>query len=1157
MTAPVLFGSTALPPSPAPPAGALVEDAGEPAYAIDGVEGMAPFLVSLVSDSDHWLFASSTGGLTAGRRNPRHALFPYVTEDKLADAAGTAGAATAIRAAAPGGPARLWRPQDDASRLAWRIRRRLVKTIAGQRLAFEEENLDLGLAFRQAWETSHAHGFVRTCTLENRSAGPLELHLVDGLVNLLPAEVEEGLQLGFSVLVDAYKRAELLGGGPLAVFALAAQVVDRPEPCEALRATAVFGHGLPGARVHLSAGALRRFALGEDAGPAPREARGQRGAYLLEGRRALAPGERLAWTIVADVQRSQAEVAALLAALGDPEALLARVRADVAAGWERLHGLLAATDAFQATGDAIAAAHHTVNVVFNDLRGGVFADGHAVSGPAFAAFVGARNRGVAARAERFLAELPPRLARAELAARAAAAGDPDLERLCDEYLPLTFSRRHGDPSRPWNRFDVRVRDAAGTPVLHWEGNWRDIFQNWEALSASHPDFLEAFVAKFVNASTPDGHNPYRLSADGLDWEVPDPAHPWSGIGYWGDHQIVYLHRLVERSLAHHPDRLAALLERARFSYADVPYRISPWPRLLEDPRRSIAFDREAHARALARVAGAGADGRLVPGPDGGVLHVTLLEKLLVPTLAKLAAFVPGGGIWMNTQRPEWNDANNALAGFGLSAVTLCQLEPWLERLETLLAPLSARQTPLSAAVARWAVETARAFEAHAPALEAGAPSDEARFRAMEALGEAASRHRAAVYAGGPGAPVPAPVNGLVALLARARRAVRASVVAARREDGLFHAYALLAPRGPGRVGVEHLPEMLEGQVAALGAGALSHGEAVALLDALRGSRLWRADQRSYLLYPDRRLPGFLEKNAVPAEVAARATALARLEREGRGEIVRRDAGGALRFHPDLVEAGRARAALLRLRAAGAGWLDDAAVAEVLEAYEAVFHHRAFTGRSGSMFAYEGLGCSYWHLVAKLALAVQERCFAAADAGAPAEVRERLARHYEAIRAGLGGTLKTVAEWGAFPLDPYSHSPAEGPARQPGMTGQVKEEVLLRLGELGVRIQGGELRFQPLLLSARELLAAPAALRTRTLAGAPLELELAPGTLGFTLCQVPVVYRRGPAPRVEVVWAGGRRELLPGDVLDRARAAAVMGRTGEVERLEVVVTPGRA
>ena len=42
----------------------------------------------------------------------------------------------------------------------------------------------------------------------------------------------------------------------------------------------------------------------------------------------------------------------------------------------------------------------------------------------------------------------------------------------------------------------------------------------------------------------------------------------------------------------------------------------------------------------------------------------MTEKLLVLLLTKLTNLVPEGGIWMNTQRPEWNDANNALVGKG-------------------------------------------------------------------------------------------------------------------------------------------------------------------------------------------------------------------------------------------------------------------------------------------------------------------------------------------------------------------------------------------------------------------------------------------------------------------------------------------------------------
>ena len=85
--------------------------------------------------------------------------------------------------------------------------------------------------------------------------------------------------------------------------------------------------------------------------------------------------------------------------------------------------------------------------------------------------------------------------------------------------------------------------------------------------------------------------------------------------------------------------------------------------------------------------------------DGQVLHVTLAEKLLTLLLAKLANFVPEGGIWMNTQRPEWNDANNALVGKGLSVVTLCYLRRYIVFCQELFSQQRGCSTvPLSAEV---------------------------------------------------------------------------------------------------------------------------------------------------------------------------------------------------------------------------------------------------------------------------------------------------------------------------------------------------------------------------------------------------------------------------------------------------------------------------
>ena len=79
----------------------------------------------------------------------------------------------------------------------------------------------------------------------------------------------------------------------------------------------------------------------------------------------------------------------------------------------------------------------------------------------------------------------------------------------------------------------------------------------------------------------------------------------------------------------------------------------------------------------------GTDARLVLDQDQ-VVHVSMAEKLLVLQLSKLSNFIPDGGIWLNTQRPEWNDANNALVGYGVSMVTLYYLNRYISFINNVL-----------------------------------------------------------------------------------------------------------------------------------------------------------------------------------------------------------------------------------------------------------------------------------------------------------------------------------------------------------------------------------------------------------------------------------------------------------------------------------------
>ena len=1098
--------------------GAHVDRDGERFYRIANYDAMPPFLMTVVSDSDHWMFLSSNGALTAGRRDPDRALFPYYTDDRIHDSAGQTGAKT-ILLVVRGEHVSLWEPFSDRYEGVWRVVRNLYKSVYGNQVVFEEVNEDLGLTFSYAWMNSEQSGFVRQSVLANDCAQPVSVDVLDGLQNLMPAGLMRRFQLEYSTLADGYKESELDPETGVALYRLSSIPVDKAEPSESLRANVVWSRGLEPARRLLSTAQMDRFRMGL-AVEQETVVRGRRGAYLLNARVALAPGERKEWLICADVEKDAAGVAEI--------DLRGDVLADVARGTANLVRVVASADGLQHTADELCRWRHFSNTLFNVMRGGIPDDGYRISRADFASFVAKANRAAATRCQGFLDELPETVAHAELLARTREPGDPDLERLAREYLPFTFGRRHGDPSRPWNIFAIELKDEHGAKILNYQGNWRDIFQNWEALALSFPGYIESMIFKFVDASTADGYNPYRVTRDGFDWEVADPHDAWSYIGYWGDHQTVYLLKLLEESARYHPGALARLLHQRTFTYANVPYRIKPYEALLRDPHNTVDFDHELHRKIEMRVAEIGTDGKFVHAANGSAYRVNLTEKLLVLALARLTNYIPGAGIWMNTQRPEWNDANNALVGYGVSMVTLYYLRRFLAFAAELFGAESGE--------AEVSAEVAALFREVEDALDRLAPDSSPRAM-LDALGGAGGRYRAAIYARGfTGTSILIAFADLRAFCESALRHIDHSIRVNRRDDGLFHSYNLMKVADSGEIEIRHLYEMLEGQVAVLSSGALSARESVALLDTLRTSNLYRADQNSYILYPDRRLPRFREKNNIPDAAVAKSAFLRGMIERGDRRIVVRDARGVAHFNAHFRNAAVLRKAL-----------EDAAAGEtdrrfVLDLYEEMFDHQSFTGRSGTFYKYEGLGSIYWHMVSKLALAVEEQVKRAA--GEDGAVVDRLREHRREIQEGIG-VHKSPELYGAVPTDPYSHTPSFAGVQQPGMTGQVKEDFIGRFTELGVVVEDGRIRFDPVLLDRAEFLASPATFRYFDILGVERSIELAAGDLAFTVCQVPVVVHRSGPAHVEVSG-----ESMNGLVQDLATSAAIFERTGTVDRLDV-------
>jgi hypothetical protein len=165
----------------------------------------------------------------------------------------------------------------------------------------------------------------------------------------------------------------------------------------------------------------------------------------------------------------------------------------------------------------------------------------------------------------------------------------------------------------------------------------------------------------------------------------------------------------------------------------------------------------------------------------------------------------------------------------------------------------------------------------------------------------------------------------------------------------------------------------------------------------------------------------------------------------------------------------------------------------------------------------------------------------------------LIEKYADIRMGQGFN-KTPAGYGAFPTDPYSHTPLSQGAKQPGMTGLVKEEILTRQVELGLSIENGNLAFNFLLLDRQEFLIHSSVFSYWNIDGQQQQIELKAGSLAYTICQVPVILQVSNEKCVFIHLNDGSTQLNEGHVLDAVNSRHIFQRDGIVHHLVVSVSP---
>ena len=292
------------------PKGEFVKINDETFYTISNYDKMTPFLISIVSANDHWMYISSNGGITAGRKNSDNALFPYTNDDVLHDIHEITGSKTIIKIM-EGADLYLWEPFSENYYGIYSVTRNLYKNISSTEIIFEEINHDLEIKFQYSWTTSEKYGFIKTSKIFNEANSKKEIEILDGIQNILPSGVSQQLQSEFSTLIDGYKKCELIPEHGLGIYSLSSIPSDRAQPAESLKATTAWATGIDVEKYLLSSKQISNFRKNisieqED------NINGTRGSFLIISRFKIKPKSSISWLIAAEVNQNAGNLIELI-----------------------------------------------------------------------------------------------------------------------------------------------------------------------------------------------------------------------------------------------------------------------------------------------------------------------------------------------------------------------------------------------------------------------------------------------------------------------------------------------------------------------------------------------------------------------------------------------------------------------------------------------------------------------------------------------------------------------------------------------------------------------------------------------------------------------------------------------------------------------------
>jgi hypothetical protein len=176
------------------------------------------------------------------------------------------------------------------------------------------------------------------------------------------------------------------------------------------------------------------------------------------------------------------------------------------------------------------------------------------------------------------------------------------------------------------------------------------------------------------------------------------------------------------------------------------------------------------------------------------------------------------------------------------------------------------------------------------------------------------------------------------------------------------------------------------------------------------------------------------------------------------------------------------------------------------------------------------------MVSKLLLAIGENIKSGIEKSADTIVIESLKKHYFEVKAGIGAH-KSPAVYGSFPFDPYSHTPIMAGVQQPGMTGQVKEDIISRFYELDVQVENGCITINPGNLKRDEF----------------IQSDNEKPYLSFTYCSIPFIYKLDGSQGIELTYLDGRIEKNESYSLSKVLSKAVFNRDKGIQKIVISLT----